>query len=167
MSWRTECMDYLMLLEIPLCGNSLLPDPTWPRALRMRSQNEVAELANANPQSVFPQTAHIRMWVVGNRGKPDRLEKLFSPACSWSVMTRQCNNKLLICFDRLISYVPGRSAFWEFYPRGYGPLLISLWSWKRLLWPNGQLQMWNTHGSIWMRLWEGLLWERSAVWMHR
>lgn len=114
MTWRTECVNYLLQLEIPLCRASFLPDPAWPRALRMRSQNEVTELANANPKSVLLQTAHIHMWVeVENWGKPDRLEKLFSPACSWSVMTRQCNNQLLIYFISALYLIS-----WQIYLLG-------------------------------------------------
>lgn len=66
-----------------------------------------------------------------------------------------------------LSYVLGRSAFWEFYSRGYVPLLISVWSRQRLLWPDGKLQVWDTHGSFWVHLWEGILREGSTVRMHR
>lgn len=168
MTWRTKGVDYLLHLEHSFCGAPFLHDPARPGPLRMKSQTEITELAKASPQSVFLQTTHIHVWVEGGKsGKSDSSEELFSPSRSWSVMTRECNSQLLFFFNCLISYVPGRSTFWEFYPRGYGPLLLSLWSWKRLLWPNGQLQMWDTHRSIWMRLWEGLLRERSTVWMHR
>ena len=60
-----------------------------------------------------------------------------------------------------------RSAFWEFYSRGHVPLLLSVWSWQRLLRPNGKLQVRDTHGSIWVHLREGVLRERSTVWVHR
>lgn len=66
-----------------------------------------------------------------------------------------------------LCHVICRSTFWEFYSRWHGPLLISLWRRQGLLWPNGKLQVWDTHRPFWVHLWKGVLWERSAVWMHR
>lgn len=67
---KHKCANYLLHLEIPVYTASFLPDPEWPAALRMKSQTEITELAKTNPQSMFPQTTHIHMWVeVGNSGK--------------------------------------------------------------------------------------------------
>lgn len=89
MTRRTECVNYLRQLDIPLRRASFLPDPAWPRALRMRSQNEVTGLANANPQSVFLQTAHIHMWVEGGR----------EPGQSRQVRKAIFSSLLLVCND--------------------------------------------------------------------
>ena len=103
-------------------------------------------------------------WEWGAIGNLTEMKRYF-------LVTRECNIPLLILFFFFFYDLPVvcacRSAFWEFYSRGYVPLLLSVWSRQRLLWPDGKLQMWDSHGSVWVHLWEGLLRERSPVRMHR
>ena len=100
-------------------------------------------------------------WEWGAIGNLTEMKRYF-------LVTRECNIPLLIPFFYDLPVVCAcRSAFWEFYSRGYVPLLLSVWSRQRLLWPDGKLQMWDSHGSVWVHLREGLLRERAPVRMHR
>lgn len=104
-------------------------------------------------------------WEWGAIGNLTEMKRYF-------LVTRECNIPLLIPSSFFFFYdlpviCACRSAFWEFYSRGYVPLLLSVWSRQRLLWPYGKLQMWDSHGSVWVHLWEGVLRERSPVRMHR
>lgn len=155
-------------------GDSLLKCliSAWP-CMALRTSDEVPDwsnlLAERNSQSVIVQITHIHVWVqVGSSWEWDRYEKIFFSNLHLNFSFRDCNIRLLIHFFFYpLSCVIGRSAFWEFYSRGYVSLLISVWSRQRLLWPNGKLQMWDTHRSIWVHLWKGVLRQRSAVWMYR
>lgn len=82
-------------------------------------------LAETKSQPVVVRRTHLHIWVGGvGRWELDGYEKLFSPICTSVFTTGECTIELLICF--LLPCVIDRSAFWEFYSRGYVPLLVSV-----------------------------------------